>query len=100
MRPSAVLGGVALLGGLLLLVYLFVNTEPAKLARALKWIALGAAVLVFLYLLLSERFAFIWLPLTLAFPYLRRMRSLVWRVSRRERLAARAAPTCRRRICG
>lgn len=76
MPELALLGGVVILGGLLLLVYLFVNTEPAKLARALKWIALGAAVLVFLYLLLSERFAFIWLPLTLAFPYLRRFRSL------------------------
>jgi hypothetical protein len=72
----ALVGGVAILVGLLLLVYLFVNTDPAKLARALKWIALGAAGLLFLYLLLSERFAFIWLPLTLAWPYLRRMRSL------------------------
>jgi hypothetical protein len=67
----ALLGGVAILGGLLLLVYLFVNADPAKLARALKWTALGAAVILFLFLLLSERFTFIWLPLTLAFPYLR-----------------------------
>src|SRR5579872_1596480 len=76
MPELALLGGVLILGGLLLLVYLFVNTDPAKLARALRWIAIGAAVLLFLYLLLSERFAFIWLPLTLAFPYLRRLRSL------------------------
>src|SRR5580658_197078 len=72
----ALLGGVAILAGLLLLVYLFVNTDPAKLARGLKWTAIGAAVLLFLFLLLSERFAFIWLPLTLLFPYLRRARSL------------------------
>jgi DnaJ domain len=76
MPEIALLGGVLILGGLLLLVYLFVNTDPAKLARALKWTAIGAAVLLFLFLLLSERFAFIWLPLTLAFPYLRRWRSL------------------------
>ena len=72
----ALLGGVAILAGLLLLVYLFVNAQPAKLALALKWTAIGAAVLLFLFLLLSERFAFLWLPLTLAFPYLRRVRSL------------------------
>jgi hypothetical protein len=72
----ALFGGVATLGGLLLLVYLFVNADPAKLARGLKWTAIGAAVVVFLFLLLSERFAFLWLPLTLAFPYLRRARSM------------------------
>jgi hypothetical protein len=72
----ALFGGVAILGGLLLLVYLFVNADPAKLARGLKWTAIGAAVVVFLFLLLSERFAFLWLPLTLAFPYLRRARSM------------------------
>ena len=67
----ALLGGVAILAGLLLLVYLFVNADPAKLARALKWAALGAAGVLFVFLLLSERFAFLWLPLTLAFPYIR-----------------------------
>lgn len=76
MPELALLGGVLVLGGLLLLVYLFVNTDPAKLVRAFKWIGLGAAVLVLLYLLLSERFAFIWLPLAMVFPYLRRLRSL------------------------
>jgi hypothetical protein len=72
----AIVGGVAILAGLLLLVYLFVNTHPAKLARGLKWTAIGAAAVLFLFLLFSERFAFLWLPLTLAFPYLRRARSL------------------------
>jgi hypothetical protein len=67
----ALVGGVAILAGLLLLLYLFVNTEPAKLARGLKWTALIAGVIIFLFLLLSERFAFLWLPLTLVFPYLR-----------------------------
>jgi hypothetical protein len=72
----ALFGGVAILGGLLLLVYLFVNTKPAKLAQALKWTAIGVAAVLFLFLLFSEQFAFLWLPLTLLFPYLRRARSL------------------------
>jgi hypothetical protein len=76
MPELALLGGVAILAGLLLLVYLFVNADPAKLARALKWTAIGAAVLLFLFFLLSERFQFIWLPLALMLPYLRRVRSL------------------------
>jgi len=71
MPELALFGGVAILGGLLLLVYLFVNADPAKLARGLKWTALGAAGALFLFLLLSERFAFLWTPLILAFPYLR-----------------------------
>ena len=76
MPELALLGGVLILGGLLLLVYLFVNTDPAKLARAFKWIAIGVAALLFLYLLLSERFAFIWLPLAMVVPQFRRLRSL------------------------
>lgn len=72
----AVVGGVAILVGLLLLVYLFVNASPANLAWGLKWAAIGLGVALFLYLLLSERFAFLWLPLTLAFPYLRRARAI------------------------
>jgi hypothetical protein len=72
----ALIGGVLILAGLLLLVYLFVNANPAKLARGLKWTAIGLAVVLFLFLLLSERFAFLWTPLILALPYLRRVRSL------------------------
>jgi len=72
----ALLGGLLVLAGLLLLVYLFVNADPAKLASGLKWVAIGLAAALFLFLLLSERFAFLWTPLILAFPYLRRMRSL------------------------
>jgi hypothetical protein len=72
----ALVGGVAILGGLLLLIYLFINADPARLLRALKWTALGLGVALFLALLFSERFAFLWLPLTLALPYLRRARSL------------------------
>jgi hypothetical protein len=60
----------------LLLVYLFVNADPTKLARGLKWAAIGTAIVLFVFLLFSERFAFLWLPLTLMLPYLRRARSL------------------------
>ncbi len=31
------LGGFAVLGGFLLLIYLFANADPARLARNLKW---------------------------------------------------------------
>jgi hypothetical protein len=71
MPELALFGGVVIIGGLLLLVYLFVNANPAKLAHTLKWTALGAAGILFLILLLSERFAFLWTPLILAFPYFR-----------------------------
>jgi DnaJ-like protein len=67
----ALLGGVVILAGLLLLIYLFVNADPVKLARSLKWSALGIGIVVFAFLLLSERFAYLWLPLTFALPYLR-----------------------------
>jgi hypothetical protein len=72
----ALVGGVAILGGLLLLVYLFVNANPAKLARGLRWTAIGLAGLLLVYLLLSERFAFLWTPLILTIPYWRRLGSL------------------------
>ena len=37
-------GGFAILGGLLLLVYLFVNADPARLARGLKVTGIVVAV--------------------------------------------------------
>ena len=40
------LGGVAILGGLLLLVYLFVNANPARLASMIKWLAIATAVVL------------------------------------------------------
>jgi hypothetical protein len=76
MPELALFGGVAILGGVLLLIYLFVNADPAKLARGLKWSAIGAAILLLLVLLLSERFAFLWLPFALIFPYWRRLRAM------------------------
>lgn len=74
--PLFLLGGLAILGGLLLLVYLFVSANPAQLARALKWIAIGVAVVLFVLILFSERFSFLWLPLMMGLPTWRRFRSM------------------------
>ena len=69
-------GGLVILGGFLLLAWLFIKTEPQKLAQLVKWVLIAAAVGLFIVLLLSERFAFLWLPLALALPAWRRYRSL------------------------
>jgi hypothetical protein len=73
-------GGFAVLGGFLLLVYLFVNADPARLARNLKWagIAVGAVVVVALILLPPVReFAALLLPLAMSMPLLSRLRRLL-----------------------
>ena len=46
------LGGLAILGGFLLLVYLFVNADPARLARNLKWTGIGIAAVAVIALVL------------------------------------------------
>ncbi|MGH7092366.1 MAG: DnaJ domain-containing protein [Stellaceae bacterium] len=70
------LGGLAILGGLLLIAWLFISADPQKLAQFVKWLLIGAAVALFILLLLSERFSFLWLPLALGLPAWRRFRSL------------------------
>ena len=72
-------GGFAVLGGFLLLVYLFVNADPARLARNLKWagIAVAAVVVIALILLPPVRgLAALLLPLALSIPALSRLRRL------------------------
>jgi hypothetical protein len=77
MPELALFGGVAILGGLLLLVYLFVNADPAKLVRGFKWTALGTALALLAALLLSGRFNLLWLPFLTLIPSLwRRMRAV------------------------
>jgi hypothetical protein len=74
------LGGFAILGGLLMLVYLFVNADPARLARNLKWtgIAISAIAIVALILLPPAReFAALLLPLAMATPLLARIRTVL-----------------------
>jgi hypothetical protein len=72
------LGGVAILCGLLLLGYLFVRADPAKLARNVKWTGIGIAVIAAIALLVvtEGRIAFIFAPLLPLWPVLRRLRSL------------------------
>jgi hypothetical protein len=70
------LGGLAILCGLLLLGYLFVNADPARLARILKWAGIVVAVLAVLALLVSGRLAMLLAPIALLLPALRRLRSM------------------------
>jgi len=71
------LGGIAILCGLLLLGYLFVNANPARLARIVKWTAIILAVLAVIALIWSERFAMLPAPLFALLPVLRRVRSMI-----------------------
>ncbi len=74
------LGGFAVLGGLLLLVYLFVNADPKLLVRNLKWTAvvLAAVAAIALVLLPPVReFAALLFPLALSMPMLSRFRRLI-----------------------
>ena len=75
------LGGFAILCGLLLLGYLFVNANPAQLARGLKWGGLAGGVMAILALLvLTEGMVLRWLvyllPLAPALPVFRRVKSM------------------------
>jgi DnaJ domain len=73
------IGGVALLFGLLLLGYLFVNADPARLARILKWggIALGAAAVIALLVLTEGRGITLLLLLLFLRPLWRRLASMM-----------------------
>ncbi|HVH73768.1 MAG TPA: DnaJ domain-containing protein [Stellaceae bacterium] len=75
------LGGILLLCGLLLAVYLFVNADAAQLARGLKWAGIGIAGLAVLALIFSGRLALILAPIAMLMPFLVRFKSLVdrWR---------------------
>jgi hypothetical protein len=68
------IGGVAALAGLVLLIYLFVTADPARLARALKWIGLGILVVAILALAFVGRLGILLLPLTVVVPMLGRFR--------------------------
>ena len=70
-------GGVAILCGVLLLGYLFVNANPARLAGVVKWTGISVAAVALLALLvLTEGRLFIWLmPLVVLAPAWRRLRS-------------------------
>jgi hypothetical protein len=67
------LGGFAILCGLLLLGYLFVNANPAQLARVLKWTGVVIAALIVLALAVSGRLFVFLAPIALLLPLLRRL---------------------------
>jgi len=71
------LGGFAVLSGFLLLVYLFVNADPARLARGLKVTGIVVAVAAVATLAISGRLAAILMPVAMLMPLLIRVRSLL-----------------------
>ena len=74
------LGGVAILCGLLLLGYLFVNADPARLARASSngpVIAVAGAAVIALLVLTEGRVCMFLAPLFALLPALRRVRSMI-----------------------
>lgn len=79
--PLFLLGGILLLCGLLLAVYLFVNADAARLARGLKWAGIGIAALAVLALIVSGRLALFLAPIAMLMPFLVRLKNLIdrWR---------------------
>jgi hypothetical protein len=72
----AALGGFAVLSGFLMLVYLFVNADPARLARGLKVTGIVIAVLAVATLAICGRLAALLMPLAMLTPALIRVRGL------------------------
>ena len=71
------LGGFAVLGGFLLLTYLFVNADPARLARGLKVTGIIIAVVAVGTLAISGRLAALLMPLAMLMPLLIRVRHVL-----------------------
>src|SRR5215467_11058686 len=71
------LGGFALLSGIMMLVYLFVNADPARLARGLKVTGIVIAVLAVATLAVSGRLAALLMPLAMLMPLLIRVRHVL-----------------------
>ena len=74
------LGGIAVLGGFLLLVYLFVNADPVRLARNLKWTGIviaGGAVIALLLFPPARELGALLFPLAMSMPLLSRLRTVL-----------------------
>ena len=72
------IGGFAILGGFLLLVYLFVNADPARLARGLKVTGIVIAVLAVATLAISPasgRLSALLIPVAMMMPALVHLRA-------------------------
>lgn len=80
--------GVGLLAGVILLMQGFVNADPKKLARNVRWIAVGLGGLVVVGLVVSGRIGMILWLLPLLLPFLARWRAM----SNRAKAAAGPAP--------
>ena len=70
------LSGFAILCGVLLLGYLFVNAEPARLARILKWTGIVVAGVAAVAIVITGRLNLLWMLFALGLPALRRVRTL------------------------
>jgi DnaJ domain len=73
------IGGFAILLGMLLLVYVFVNADPVRLARNLKWTGIviaGLAVLALIVTQSARLFEFL-IPLAMVAPLLGRLRWVI-----------------------
>src|ERR1700730_18134605 len=71
------IGGFAILGGLLLLVYLFVNADPARLARGLKVSGIVVAIAAVATPTISGRLAALLGPVAMMMPLLVRRCALL-----------------------
>lgn len=74
------LGGCAILGGFLLLAYLFVNVDPARLARGLKVTGIVMAVFAVVTLAISPasgRLSALLVPVAMMLPLLVRLRAVL-----------------------
>lgn len=78
MPEILLLGGLAILCGVLLLGYLFVNADPARLARVVKWAGITVAALLVVALLVwtEGRVITLLAPVALLVPAWRRFRSM------------------------
>ncbi|MGH7030278.1 MAG: DnaJ domain-containing protein [Stellaceae bacterium] len=73
-------GGLAILGGVLLLIYLFVHADPVRLARNLKWAGIGVAAVAVVALVLVppvRELALLLFPLAMSMPLLSRLRGVL-----------------------
>src|SRR5690349_11293393 len=73
----SLLGGFAVLSGFLLLIYLFVNADPARLARGLKVTGIVIAIAAVGTLAISGRLAALLMPLAMLMPLLIRVRHIL-----------------------
>ena len=75
MVPFVILGIALLVGGFLVLRW-YVQADPKQLARFVRWLALGFAVLFVVFIFISGRWG--WLPgvAVAALPWISRFRAL------------------------